>query len=705
VKRHLIAFFVFLLVAVAANAQSTTVSGTITDAGGQAWNNGTYSFTFKPSPSNPTGQYYWNGAPFSSSQTIQGDLDGSAHFSVSVPSNTSITPSGSTWTLQLCSAATATNGCNVSSLTVTGATQSVSTIVPPAVVVDLSTPLQNATAYIDGEVTGARTGQQYFNLSDGTQHVCTGFPPCTWVSVGGSSASILPLNNTFTGVNTFTQTIHGNISGNAATATNATNATNLVGPGSISGTFSGNPTLTGNLTATAGQNKAVLALANNVVHVNTTGPYTTLALAVAACPTGSGQGCHVIVDEGVILNNVPAITLGPQSAGTPMVCQNWYAFILELSAYTHLILNGPITLGCGAYIVGANRDGSYIEAGSSFAPAGPMVVIGDNVHNIDAQVRNVTLNCNLITNCQGGITATGINENTSFDHLYVVNYNTYCIKINGAGPVNLATTNFYIFDNQCAAGSNTADGLLLIDTGTDLIARNTIVTNTGGQSSGAGIHVTGTTSGFQGHSIIMTHCEEHNDCILFDGNQGGNITNVDAENGTVNAVRIAASANGGVTAQYVRNNANSNSFPTLINQVTGTNLSSALNAGGNVLYYGWQINQTEWWVDAFGMHTPATIVSNPTFSATGCGVTAITGGATAGSYQSVTAGSCNIGITFGGSTSSVTAPHGWVCDATDITTLGDAKEVVQISSNTRSVTLHEGTVAANDIIVFKCTGY
>lgn len=246
-KRLLLLLMLLATFAGSAMAQSTTVSATITDAGSQLWKNGSYSFVFQVAPSNPSSQYYWNGVPFSSSQTIQGNLDGTASFSVSVPSSTAITPAGSTWLFQVCPAATATNGCYTLPLTISGATQSLtSTAVPPAVVVNMTIQTIGATAYSDAEITGAKTGSQYWNLTDSTIHACAGATFCTWLSIGGSSASILPSNNTFTGINTFTQNINGNLTGNASTATAATTATNLTGPGAISGAFSGNYSTSGN---------------------------------------------------------------------------------------------------------------------------------------------------------------------------------------------------------------------------------------------------------------------------------------------------------------------------------------------------------------------------------------------------------------------------------------------------------------------------
>jgi len=177
-----------LLCALPAHGQSTVVSGTITDSGGQSWFSGSIQFAFRPAASNPTAQYMWNGAPFSSSSTFPQNplsLDSTGSFSgLSIPSNTAIAPSGSQWAVTVCPAATIPN-CFTQLLTITGSTQNISSqVVPPAVVVNLSVPLLGARAYTDTEIVGGQPGIQYFNVTDNTIHVCiqTGFPPCTWDS-------------------------------------------------------------------------------------------------------------------------------------------------------------------------------------------------------------------------------------------------------------------------------------------------------------------------------------------------------------------------------------------------------------------------------------------------------------------------------------------------------------------------------------------
>ena len=179
--KHLVLVVLCLLFSVPLLGQSTTVSGTISDASGQAWKIGTYSFVFQPSPSNPTAQYYWNGAPFSKTQTFQGDLDSAGHFSVSLPSNTSITPSGSTWIPTVCSIARGNSPCYTtqSGLTITGATQNLtSVIIPPAISIDLThVAFPFVTAYKSQEITTATFAGLFWNYTLSHYFYCAAITP------------------------------------------------------------------------------------------------------------------------------------------------------------------------------------------------------------------------------------------------------------------------------------------------------------------------------------------------------------------------------------------------------------------------------------------------------------------------------------------------------------------------------------------------
>lgn len=198
-RRWLLILVCFVLPGTAA-AQSTSVSGTFTDLGGVIWKNGTYSFSFVPSPGNPAGPYKQGGAPFNVSQVISGSLDNTGSLtSVAVPDNLTITPSGSTWRFQVCPAATATNGCFAINLTITGASQSItSSVIPPAVIVSMLNPPINPAAYVDAEIAGARQGNTYLNLTDNTIHVCSTVPPCVWIAqiVPGTSPSFSTITTT-----------------------------------------------------------------------------------------------------------------------------------------------------------------------------------------------------------------------------------------------------------------------------------------------------------------------------------------------------------------------------------------------------------------------------------------------------------------------------------------------------------------------------
>jgi hypothetical protein len=169
----------FLILPSLARAQSTTVSGQVTDSGGQAWNNGTLTATFVSNPNYPTfPQYVWTGGALSSTYT--GTLNGTGGYSISMSSNTAITPVGSMWQFQFCPAAT--SPCfELASVTVTGATQTLNAT-PSAISIPAGS---STTAYADSEVVGTAIGQQYYNITSGTIKVCQALPCASnWVSLG-----------------------------------------------------------------------------------------------------------------------------------------------------------------------------------------------------------------------------------------------------------------------------------------------------------------------------------------------------------------------------------------------------------------------------------------------------------------------------------------------------------------------------------------
>lgn len=168
------------------SAQTTSVSGTVTDTDPQIWFGGTYQFSFQPSPVNPAGPYFQNGVPFNTAQVIAGGLNGSGAYTAVVPDNATIAPSGSTWNLQVCPFATA--ACfNIQKVTITGASQTLNAT-PPGVRVNMQNPPLVIRAYADLEVsTGAVVGTLYYNVTSSGYRVCqivSGNTCTTWATIG-----------------------------------------------------------------------------------------------------------------------------------------------------------------------------------------------------------------------------------------------------------------------------------------------------------------------------------------------------------------------------------------------------------------------------------------------------------------------------------------------------------------------------------------
>ncbi len=86
----------------------------------------------------------------------------------------------------------------------------------------------------------------------------------------------------------------------------------------------------------------------------------------------------------------------------------------------------------------------------------------------------------------------------------------------------------------------------------------------------------------------------------------------------------------------------------------------------------------------------------------GCGEGALVGGATAGKITTAGSTSCTDIITMG---NSATAPNGWQCSFTDLTTAGDAANPHETASTATTVTWVSGTIVAADVVSFGCVGY
>src|SRR5271154_2233139 len=195
-KKLFLCLIFILGLAVQVQAQSTTVSGTITDAGAQSWNSGTYQFTFVPNQAyQPEPQYTWTGGALT--QNFAGTLSGTGTYSVSIPSNSAISPAGSTWAVTFCPLANST--CYFAgNITITGGTQTISPA-PPAISISLTgTSSPSTRVYSTSEVAAAPLGAQIFLIGTGTQTctAVTGNVCNTWTSAGGGGGSV-PVSSQF----------------------------------------------------------------------------------------------------------------------------------------------------------------------------------------------------------------------------------------------------------------------------------------------------------------------------------------------------------------------------------------------------------------------------------------------------------------------------------------------------------------------------
>lgn len=218
-----ILLFILLCIPILTNAQTTQVSGTVTGADGQTWNNGTYSFDFVPAP-RFQGTYNLSGAPFTPI-SVKGSLSASGTFTnVVVSSNTSITPSNTGWSFTACPQVSGQCFTTVS-ITITGASQTITSfITPPAIVVNCGV---GVSTYLDSEVN-CGVGGTYYNLISQTPRVCqvaSGNTCSTWANAGsggGLGSPALPATANLIAENLFLDgsgTVMSDSSGNGNTLT------------------------------------------------------------------------------------------------------------------------------------------------------------------------------------------------------------------------------------------------------------------------------------------------------------------------------------------------------------------------------------------------------------------------------------------------------------------------------------------------------
>lgn len=86
----------------------------------------------------------------------------------------------------------------------------------------------------------------------------------------------------------------------------------------------------------------------------------------------------------------------------------------------------------------------------------------------------------------------------------------------------------------------------------------------------------------------------------------------------------------------------------------------------------------------------------------GCTEGTLVGGGSAGKFTIGTGGSCTVIVTMG---DTATAPNGWACQVSDMTTSIDAYNVHESASNATTATFVVGVAVSSDVIQFSCIGY
>lgn len=172
-----------------AYAQSTTVTATVVDDGGQVWANGIYQIDLVNFQG---GQPTWSGGPLTTHYGVQ-PLTIGGFFSVSIPDNNFITPRGTMWRFTICP--NATSSCGIADTAVNGLAVDISAIITPKLPVPLVYPSAILPkAYDDTEVktSGYKPNSQATLYYDVSANCIKYFDGLVWLCTGTGSGGVFP---------------------------------------------------------------------------------------------------------------------------------------------------------------------------------------------------------------------------------------------------------------------------------------------------------------------------------------------------------------------------------------------------------------------------------------------------------------------------------------------------------------------------------
>src|SRR3984885_1104310 len=284
-SRTIGAFFVLMLLPLLGVAQTTTVTATVVDSDSTTWANGSWTLQFLPNPSYPSlAQYNINGVSLTPAQLKQtGVMNGSGVLSITVPNSSSITPQGSSWSLNTCPLASAP--CGSYSFSTVGGTQDISTGVNATISAPRFNAIAGAFGYADVEaILTVPVGGTYYSVPSSCQRSWSG---SAWSCPTGSGTF-----NTLTGDASSTAT------GGATTVKGLENVPFCTGYTPTNGeavefttASSPNPCYTA---ATPGGGSSITSLTGDVTGTGPGATATVLA-TVNISPGACGDATHVCV--------------------------------------------------------------------------------------------------------------------------------------------------------------------------------------------------------------------------------------------------------------------------------------------------------------------------------------------------------------------------------------------------------------------------